>query len=555
MLLFFTKYLYGLWICFIYFVIFCNSTFLFAEGVTFSGIVSEKATSSTLDSVLITIINKSNPTEYYSTKSNASGFWSYTIPFNSAGEIVPQPNSYLLEQNFPNPFNPSTRILFRISTSGNARLAVYNVTGELIDQLNLYLDAGNYSVDWNNKGAAGVLFYSLEFNGNRVTKKMIQLDGGKNGGFGNITSYGNPSKNMGLNNSLSSEYLVIASKLIYMPDTLTILFTNNYNANFSLRTVHDAAFVFDLHNDVMEKVAYGYNIGIRNTTNQSDLPRFKEGGMDAQMFAIWVSPSDTVGHTYYSYSIEMIDSFDSQVTRNNDKLTKATTYNQIISGAETGKLVGILGIEGGHSIENNLDKLKSFYNRGMRYFTITWNNSTTWAVSGQDSRSTTVGLSDFGRQVIRLLDSLGVIIDVAHTGIKTISDILQITNNPIIDSHCGARKLRNHYRNLNDSQIDSIAARGGVIGIVFYPPFLSSSNSTNIDTVIKHIDYIKNRVGVDYIAIGSDYDGIESTPFGLEDVSKLPKLTAALLRKGYSIPDVRKLLGENYLRVFKQVCK
>ncbi|MBI2416410.1 MAG: membrane dipeptidase, partial [Ignavibacteriales bacterium] len=193
--------------------------------------------------------------------------------------------------------------------------------------------------------------------------------------------------------------------------------------------------------------------------------------------------------------------------------------------------------------------------RGMRYMKITWNNSTTWAVSAQDSRSTTIGLSDFGKQVIRLMDSLGVLIDVAHTGIKTISDILAVTKNPIIDTHCGVRKLNNHYRNLNDSQIDSIAARGGVIGVVFYPPFLSSKGIANIDTVIKHIDYIKNRVGIDYVAIGSDYDGIEKVPIGLEDVTKLPKLTEALLRKGYSIADVRKLLGENYLRVFKRVCK
>jgi membrane dipeptidase len=148
-----------------------------------------------------------------------------------------------------------------------------------------------------------------------------------------------------------------------------------------------------------------------------------------------------------------------------------------------------------------------------------------------------------------------MIIDVAHTGIKTISDILATTKNPIVATHSGVRALNNHYRNLTDAQIDSIAGRGGVIGVVFYPPFLSSKGSATIDTVIKHIDYIKNRVGIDYVAIGSDFDGIGSVPVGLEDVSKLPNLTAALLKRGYSIADVRKILGENYLRVFRQVCK
>jgi membrane dipeptidase len=191
----------------------------------------------------------------------------------------------------------------------------------------------------------------------------------------------------------------------------------------------------------------------------------------------------------------------------------------------------------------------------MRYLTITWNNSTSWAVSAADSRSTTVGLSDFGRQVIRTLDSLGVIIDVSHTGIKTIQDILQITTKPIIASHSGARALRNNTRNLYDWQIQDIANSGGVIGVVFYPPFLNGTNNATIQDVINHIDYIKNLVGIDYVAIGSDFDGIGVTPVGLEDVSKFPALTEALFNKGYSREDVEKILYKNFKRVFQQVCK
>jgi len=191
----------------------------------------------------------------------------------------------------------------------------------------------------------------------------------------------------------------------------------------------------------------------------------------------------------------------------------------------------------------------------MRYLTITWNNSLDWAISAKDSRSATVGLSKFGKQVVRKLDSLGVIIDVSHVGIKTVSDILEITKNPIIASHSGVRSLRNHYRNLYDNQIDAIANTGGVIGVVFYPPYLSNTGSANIARVADHIDYIVNLVGVDYVGLGSDFDGIgNNTVNGLEDVTKFPDLTLELLRRGYSHEDIEKINGGNFMRVFEEVC-
>jgi membrane dipeptidase len=152
------------------------------------------------------------------------------------------------------------------------------------------------------------------------------------------------------------------------------------------------------------------------------------------------------------------------------------------------------------------------------------------------------------------MDSLGMIIDVSHTGIKTIEDILAVTSNPIIASHSGARALRNHTRNLTDVQIQSIAQTGGVIGVVFYPPFLSSSSTVTIEDVVHHIEYIKGLVGVDYIALGSDFDGIERVPVGLEDVSRFPALTRRLLELGYSREEMFKILGGNALRVIRQVC-
>ena len=171
------------------------------------------------------------------------------------------------------------------------------------------------------------------------------------------------------------------------------------------------------------------------------------------------------------------------------------------------------------------------------------------------ARTTTQGLNTFGRQVIRTLDSLGVIIDVSHTGIKTIQDILQETSNPIIATHSGARAVRNHTRNLYDWQIQDIANSGGVIGIVFYPPFLTSNPPADISDVIQHVDHIVNLVGTDYVAIGSDFDGIgTNVVIGLEDVSKYPDLTLALLEHGYTEQEVAKFLGGNFRRVFEQVC-
>jgi membrane dipeptidase len=529
---------------------------LSAQTITLHGTVTARATSQPIDSARIEIVNANDPVERYAVATNAAGAWSYAFVPLAVDRPEGLPQRFSVEQNYPNPFNPSTRIEFSTGTPGAVRLTVHNALGQLLESTSLEVGAGRHSMTWNSKGAAGVLFYTLEFGGQKITRKMLQLDGGGAGGFGALTTVGGVASRSRVSlQEAARQYLVIASRLIYMPDTAVVTLDADASVNHSLETVHSRALVFDLHNDVMEKVILGYQLGIRHTVNQSDLPRFRDGGMDAQMFAIWTDYTDSVAHPYYAYTIAMMDAFDTQVAQNAGVFVQARTADEVLAASAAGKLAGVIGVEGGHAIESSIEKLKTFYSRGARYLTITWNNPIPWAMAAADGRSTTVGLSDFGKQVIRTMDSLGMIIDVSHTGIKTISDILATTRNPIIASHSGVRALRNHYRNLSDDQIDSIAARGGVIGVVFYPTFLSSKSVATIDTVIRHIDYIRNRVGIDHVAIGSDFDGIETVPVGLEDVSKLPNLTAALLRRGYSITDVRKLLGENYLRVFRQVCK
>jgi membrane dipeptidase len=296
-----------------------------------------------------------------------------------------------------------------------------------------------------------------------------------------------------------------------------------------------------------------YHLATLHNYNHTDIPRLQQGGVDIQFFSIWVSPTEYTN--YFNQALVMRDLFYSELAANISTIQQATTIDQALQINAQNKIAAVIGVEGGHHIEESIDKLVQLYNAGMRYLTITWNNSVSWAISAADSRTTTQGLNSFGRQVIKTLDSLGVIIDVSHTGIKTIQDILQETTNPIVATHSGARAIRNHTRNLYDWQIQDIANSGGVVGIVFYPPFLTSNPPAYISDVIQHIDHIVNLVGIDYVAIGSDFDGIgTNVVIGLEDVSKYPDLTLALLEHGYTEQEVAKILGGNFRRVFEQVC-
>ncbi|MFO7524731.1 MAG: dipeptidase, partial [Ignavibacteriaceae bacterium] len=275
------------------------------------------------------------------------------------------------------------------------------------------------------------------------------------------------------------------------------------------------------------------------------------GSVDIQFFSLWVNPNTYTN--YYDQTLVMIDTYNTTLSDNEDHIQHAVTMDEALSINQIGKIAGFIGVEGGHSIENSLEKLENLYDAGMRYMTITWNNSLDWAISHSDPNTLTQGLSEFGRDLINKMDSLGIVIDVSHVGIKTIQDILEETSNPIIASHSGVRAINNNSRNLYDWQIQDIANSGGVIGIVFYPNFLTGTNSATINDVIQHIDHIVNLVGIDYVAIGSDFDGISRTPVGLENVSKFPNLTLALLQHGYSQQDVEKILGLNFKRVFEQV--
>ncbi|HZY10653.1 MAG TPA: dipeptidase [Bacteroidota bacterium] len=395
--------------------------------------------------------------------------------------------------------------------------------------------------------------------------------------------------------------------VVYRYLLITILFFlkvfNGIGQVVDYKTIHNDAIVIDTHNDVVQRILAGEDISIRTSYGHSDLPRFREGGIDVQVFSIWIPP-DKTHRSYYDQANEQIDSIDSFVKRNSTQVGLGRSVEDIDRLIKQRKFVAMLGLEGGHPIADDLEKLEHFYNRGVRYMTVTWNNSTSWATSAKDETDPQAklghkGLNDFGKRVIGKMNELGMMVDVSHVGEKTFWDIIKITSKPVIASHSSVWTLCNHRRNLKDDQLKAIAAGGGVVFITFVPSFIDSTfsakeklvrekNKARIDSfsstlkdddfikdqrvgeflrneyrpiqpplkiLIDHIDYVAKLIGVDHVGIGSDFDGITATPAEMDDVTHYPNITRELLKRGYSENKVRKILGENFLRVFREVQK
>ncbi|MFC2083588.1 membrane dipeptidase [Bacteroidota bacterium] len=525
--------------------------------VSISGNVSDFVTEDVLTDVTIYITDINNGS-IDSTLTNSFGLWEYDLTVTSIRENQQLPAQFSVSQNYPNPFNPSTKIEIFIPDDGEVKVTIFNILGEIKDTYKEYLNAGSYSIEWSARGSAGVYFFNVKTKNGSITRKMILLDGGQGkdlSGFraGNNFSYNKNDKLSSISTSVPIK--IQTSKFGYVPHEIDTIVSGDEYFNFVIETIHSHSIVADLHNDILEKMIENpnYHLGDLHNYNHTDIPRLQTGGVDVQLIVVWVNPY-THGNDSYNHAMEMVNIFNDELFVNKNTIGQACTKTEALSLIEEHKISFVMCVEGGHAIENDIGKLKSLHQAGMRYMTITWNNSLDWAVSAQDSRATTVGLTEFGKKVIRTMDTLGVIIDVSHTGAKTIEDIITVTKNPIIASHACVRSLKNHYRNLYDEQIISIANTGGIIGIVFYPPFLTNSDSADINSVVDHIDYIVNLVGIDHAALGSDFDGVGTLADGLEDVSKFPDLTLELLRRGYSQSEVEKILGGNFMRVFEQVC-
>ena len=368
----------------------------------------------------------------------------------------------------------------------------------------------------------------------------------------------------------------------------------------SYKSLHKNAVVIDTHNDVLS-TATMKGLNIENDLSgrtHSDIARFSKGGIDVQVFSIFCD--ERYGKdTAYKYANREIDSLYAIVGRNGNKMMMVTTPDQLQQAVAQKRIGCMMGVEGGHMMEDRLDYLDAFYKRGVRYMTLTWNNSTSWATSAMDETTkkdslSFKGLTSFGKQVVRRMNELGMIVDVSHVGEQTFWDAINTTTKPVIASHSCAHALCPIFRNLKDEQIKAIGKNGGVIHMNFYSGFIDSAfqrrarefNQAHrkerdslrtlkwvtyeieeyllakypveasglrppLSLLIDHIDHIVRLVGVDHVGIGSDFDGISSAPKELRDVTDMPLITKALLKRGYSKTDVRKILGENFIRVFQ----
>ena len=368
----------------------------------------------------------------------------------------------------------------------------------------------------------------------------------------------------------------------------------------SVQKLHKKAIVVDSHNDIIT-ACIEKNVrmdqDLRGKTH-SDLQRMKEGGLDVQIFSVWC---DGEKPAPFQFANREMDLLDEVIKSNPDKIALTRTTAEMEQAVKEKKIAALFGVEGGHMIENSLEKLDQIYSRGARYMTLTWNNSTDWATSAWDETykkdslaKTHKGLTDFGREVVKRMNRLGMMVDLSHVGEQTFWDAIATTSSPVIVSHSNAWSICPVPRNLKDDQILAVGKNGGVIALNFYSGFVDSTykkkealfqkaHRKEIDSLIAsgvqteyaltlitekyaaeanearpsleqlmaHLDHIVRLIGPDHVGIGSDFDGISSSPKGLDDVTSYPLLTDALLKRGFTKKQITNILGGNIIRVWK----
>ncbi len=328
-------------------------------------------------------------------------------------------------------------------------------------------------------------------------------------------------------------------------------------------TIHRESIVVDTHCDTLKCLfkeftaprdsmwEYRGDIGMgqRSSIGHLDVPRMKEGGITCQVFAVSSERSRVPAYPLRTAML-MIERFHSECDSIPD-LVPVTSYSDIVEAKKNGKAAGMLSIEGADVIEGRIEMLGVFHRLGVRMVGLVHSLRNQLADGVTDGR-TGGGLSVLGVEAVKELDRLGMIIDVSHLNDEGFWDVLENTKNPIIASHSNARAVCSHPRNMTDEMIEALAENGGVMGMNFAPSFVHPTNAT-LGGVVDHIDHIIELVGPNHVGLGSDFDGIPSTPTGLEDASKIPGITRELLNRGYSREDVEKILGGNHLRLFKKV--
>jgi membrane dipeptidase len=399
---------------------------------------------------------------------------------------------------------------------------------------------------------------------------------------------------------LTSALLILASALVFAQSS------GASGISAQAHVIHDSAIVVDTHADTPQRfLDENFDIG---STDPKDighisLDKARAGYLAAEFFSIWVDPETNQGH-FARHTLDLIDSVYEQAARHPDRMMMAFSVEDIERAHKQKKLAALMGIEGGHSIENDIRLLRDFYRLGIRYMTLSWSNTNEWADSSGDIDNVKIqhhnGLTDFGKQVVLEMNRLGMMVDISHVADKTFWDAIATTKAPVIASHSSARALCNAPRNMTDDMLRAVAKNGGVVDVNFFAGFLDQNYWNMVQAqkkeqeaathayleklkaegkqvtyadedritrewmakiprppfavLIDHIDHIAKVAGVDHVGLGSDFDGVSgATPAGMDSAADLPKITQALLDHGYSAEDIRKVLGGNVMRVFREV--
>ena len=381
--------------------------------------------------------------------------------------------------------------------------------------------------------------------------------------------------------------------------------TNTSGTTFAANdplAIHRRAIVIDMHADTTQRlVDEKVDLAQRLSDGHLDSVRAQEGGLDAQFFSIWVEPElfGGGGERAIKRADVQIEAVRALAAKHPETWELATTAADVRRIASSGKIAALMGMEGGYAIDEKIENVGRYYQMGVRYMSGAWSVSTSWAGSSGDEAGKTRGLNDFGKQVIREMNRLGMMVDVSHLSDKAFWDIVNTSTRPVIATHSGCRAIANVPRNLTDEMIVALAKTGGVVNVIFYPEhiepgyaekkkkvdaeiatlvqrasdeekgdaahkklardrvrseeYLKRLPPVSVTRIVDHIDHIVKLVGIDHVGIGSDFDGVQVVPADLKSIADLPNLTAELLRRGYSESDIDKILGGNMLRVMEEV--
>jgi membrane dipeptidase len=387
------------------------------------------------------------------------------------------------------------------------------------------------------------------------------------------------------------------------PKAETMTTSEVSNANDPL-SIHRRAITVDMHADTVQRIIDEHvDINQRLTDGHLDAIRAREGGLDAQFFSIWVEPQlfGGGGPGAMKRADIQIEAVRGLADKHPEIWQLATTANDVRKASENRRIAALMGLEGGYAIDERLENVERYFQMGVRYMSPAWSVSTTWAGSSGDEIGRTRGLNDFGKQVVREMNRLGMMVDVSHVSDKTFWDIVNTSSRPVIATHSGCRAIANVPRNLTDDMIVALAKTGGVVNVIFYPEhiepgwsekkkqvdaeissmvqrasdaepggvaqkklardrvrareYLKRLPPVSVSRIVDHIDHIVKLVGIDHVGMGSDFDGVQAVPADLKSVADLPKLTEELLRRGYSESDIDKILGGNMLRVMEEAQK